>query len=220
MIAAPPLCQAKNRLKLFMNIRPLLLSCFIALVLPACEKIDKTAEEKVEQAAVVIEPIPSEKYDEKGLSFEYPTGWSVVDDSIQDGVRYVFIESESGAVSIVQVFRKSEAPTLEQFATSYSEQTQVIPELIEGESAEDAAKVVPQIDLMSITRDLDGKSYEWIVESIPGQIGGMATSDYREYFKKDSDRFTAFLINQVNNDILTENEGSFELIFKTLTPMQ
>ena len=218
MIAAPPLCQARNRLKLFMNMRPLLLSLFIALVLPACEKIDKEAAEKAEQAAAEIKPIPSEKYDEEGLSFEYPTGWSVIDDTVQDGVRYVFVESAEGAVSVIQVFRIDEAPTLEQFATSYSEQTQVIPELVEGETA--SAPVVPQTELMTITRDLNGKTYDWIVESVPGQIAGIETNDYREYFKKDSERFTAFLINQVNNDILTANEGSFELIFRTLQPMQ
>ena len=202
-----------------MNIRPLLLSCLITLVLPACEKIDKAAEEKAEQAAAVIEPIPSEKYDKDGLVFEYPTGWTVIDDSTQEDVRYVFIESSDGAVSVIQVFSKEEAPTLEQFATSYSEQTQIVPTLPEDGST----PVAPQIaatELMSITRDLDGQTYEWIVETVPGEIGGIATNDYREYFRKDSDRFSAFLINQVNNDVLTANEGSFELIFRTLTPNQ
>ncbi|PWQ98418.1 hypothetical protein [Leucothrix arctica] len=203
-----------------MNIRPLLLSCLIALVLPACEKIDKEAEEQAEQAAAEIKPIPSEKYDKDGLVFEYPTGWNVIDDSTQDDVRYVFIESSDGAVSVIQVFNKEQSPTLEQFATSYSEQTQIVPTLAEGETAESAAQVIAPTDLMSITRDLDGKTYDWIVESVPGEIGGIATSDYREYFRKDSERFSAFLINQVNNDVLTANEGSFELIFRTLTPAE
>ncbi|RVU83986.1 hypothetical protein EOL70_14355 [Leucothrix sargassi] len=203
-----------------MKIRPLLLSCLIAVALPACEKIDKAAEEQAEQAAVEIQPIPSEKYDQDGLIFEYPTGWSVIDDSEQDDVRYVFIESPEGAVSVIQVYPINEAPTLDQFATSYSEQTQVVPTLADGEEVDPSTQpVIAQPELMSITRDLDGKSYEWIVESVPGQIAGIETSDYREYFRKDSENHTAFLINQVNNDILTANEGSFELIFKTLTPM-
>ena len=73
---------------------------------------------------------------------------------------------------------------------------------------------------MSITRTLDDVSYEWIVETVPELIGGITTSDYREYFKKESDSHTAFLINQVSNDLLPENEGSFELIFKTLSPVR
>jgi hypothetical protein len=203
-----------------MNIRLLLLSVVVALALPACEKIDKAAEEKAEQAAAEIKPIPSEKYDKDGLVFEYPVGWNVIDDSTQEDVRYVFIESDDGAVSVIQVFKLDESPTLDQFATSYSEQTQVIPELPEGEEAAATPQAFAPSELMTISRELDGKTYDWIVESVPGQIAGIATSDYREYFKKDSERFSAFLINQVNNDILTANEGSFELIFKTLTPMQ
>ena len=199
-----------------MNIRLLLMSFIVALALPACERIDKAAQE---QAAAEIKPIPSEKYDKDGLVFEYPVGWNVIDDSTQEDVRYVFIESDEGAVSVIQVFKVDEAPTLDQFATSYSEQTQVIPELPEGEAAATPQAFAPS-ELMTITRELDGKTYDWVVESVPGQIAGIATSDYREYFKKDSERFSAFLINQVNNDILTANEGSFELIFKTLTPMQ
>jgi len=200
-----------------MKMRPLLLSCLIALALPACEKIDKEAEEKAEQAAVEIAPIPSEKYDSDGLVFEYPTDWRVIEDSVQDDVRYVFIENEQGAVSVIQIFPLDQAPTLEQFATSYSEQTQILPELAEGETE---VAVPPPTELMSITRELDGKGYDWIVETVPGQIGGIETSDYREYFRKDSERFSAFLINQVSNDALSATEGSFELIFKTLTPAQ
>ena len=73
---------------------------------------------------------------------------------------------------------------------------------------------------MAITRDLNGVSYEWIVETIPGSVGGVNTNDYREYFRKDSDRFSAFLINQVDKDALNKHEGSFEMIFRTLQPME
>ena len=64
----------------------------------------------------------------------------------------------------------------------------------------------------------DVSTYDWVVETVPGSVAGIQTSDYREYFRKDSARFAAFLVNQVSNDSLTQTEPSFELIFRTLKP--
>ena len=208
-----------------MNMRPLLFSCLIGLTLTACEKVEESAEVKTDPALVEVSletAIPSTTYDKDGLVFDYPSDWTVLEDSVQDSVRYVFIESSDEALSIIQIFSKDEAPSLEGFSLSYSEQTQVAPPVVAA--TEGAVDVEPtaalQSDFMAISRDLDGVSYEWIVETIPGTVGGINTSDYREYFRKDSDRFTAFLVNQVDKDMLDKHEGSFEMIFRTLQPMK
>lgn len=206
-----------------MNMRPLLFSCLIGLSLTACEKVEEPVEDKAEAELVKVSletSIPSVTYDEDGLLFDYPSDWTVLEDSVQDSVRYVFIESSDEALSVIQIFRKDEAPSLEDFSLSYSEQTQVAPVATTGENIDVAPSAALQSDFMAITRDLNGVAYEWIVETIPGSAGGVNTNDYREYFRKDSDRFSAFLINQVDKDTLDKHEGSFEMIFRTLQPMQ
>lgn len=210
-----------------MNMRPLLFSSLIGLTLVACEKVEQPTQETentpklVEVSEVSVETaIPSTSYEEDGLLFDHPSDWNVLEDSVQDSVRYVFIESPDEALSIIQVFRKDEAPTLEDFALSYSTQTQMAPIAAEGETVDVQPTATPQSEFMSITRDLEGVSYEWMVETMPSTEAGLESSDYREYFRKDSERFSAFLINQVNKDALNKHEGSFEMIFRTLQPMQ
>lgn len=200
-----------------MNMRPVLLSCLMVLTLTACEKVEEPAKQEAdtEQVTVSLETaIPSTAYDQSGLLFDYPADWTVLEDSVQDSVRYVFVESPDEALSIIQIFRADEAPTLEDFAISYAEQTQMAPVTEANTSVDIVPTATPQSEFMSIARDLNGVSYEWIVETIP------ASNDYREYFRKDSERFSAFLINQVNKDALDKHEGSFEMIFRTLQPMQ
>lgn len=197
--------------------RPVLLSCLMVLTLTACEKVEEPAKQEAdtEQVTVSLETaIPSTAYDQSGLLFDYPADWTVLEDSVQDSVRYVFVESPDEALSIIQIFRADEAPTLEDFAISYAEQTQMAPVTEANTSVDIVPTATPQSEFMSIARDLNGVSYEWIVETIP------ASNDYREYFRKDSERFSAFLINQVNKDALDKHEGSFEMIFRTLQPMQ
>ncbi|PID45028.1 MAG: hypothetical protein CSB47_10310 [Proteobacteria bacterium] len=208
-----------------MKLRPLLLSCFIGFTLAACEKVETPAEENADADLVKVSvetAIPSTKYDEKGLVFDYPSEWKVLEDSVQDSVRYVFIESPDEALSIIQIFRKDEAPTLEEFAYSYAQQTQMTPVDTDDEVVDVEPSAVPQSEFMAITRDLDGVSYDWIVETIPAVTSGLNddSNDYREYFRKDSEHYSAFLINQVDKDALNKHEGSFELIFRTLQPMK
>ena len=201
-----------------MNLRSLLFICLIAFFVSACERVDEAEKAKQQQAEQIkaVTTIPSQLFDEDGLSFEYPEGWEITDEATQDDVRYIFVQGPKEAVSIIQQYPLENAPDLETFFTQYSEETQIVPVALEGETTEASPTVVQQPEFMIINRDLDGKSYEWVVERVPGSIGGVATSDYREYFRKDSERFATFLINQVNNDNISELEGSFELIFSTL----
>jgi len=200
-----------------MNIRSLLFICLITFFVSSCERVDEAEQAKIQQAEMIkaVTAVPSQKFDEDGLSFEYAEGWEVSDDETQEAVRYIFVQGPKDAVSIIQQYPLDEAPSLEEFSTSYSEETQVLPVSI-GSTAEASPTVVAQPEFMIINRDLEGKSYEWVVERVPGTIGGVQTSDYREYFRKDSEKFATFLINQVSNDVISEFEGSFELIFKTL----
>lgn len=201
-----------------MNTHSLLFICLISFFATACERIDKAKQAKIQQAEQIkaVTKVPSQRFDEGGLSFDFPKGWKVTDDETQDSVRYIFIQGPKDSVSIIQQYPIAEAPDLEAFSNQYSEETQVIPVSLNGEMLESSPTVVAQTEFMIINRDLEGQSYEWVVESVPGSIGGLQTSDYREYFRKDSDKFAVFLINQVNNDVISEFEGSFELIFKTL----
>jgi len=201
-----------------MNIRPLLFICLITFFAAACERVDEAEKEKMQQAELIkaVTTVPSQTFDQDGLSFEYPEDWEIVEDDIQDSVRYVFVQGPKDAVAIIQQHPLADAPTLEEFSNSYSEETQIIPVLADGEAIEASPAVVIQPEFMIISRDLEGQSYEWVVERVPGVIGGVQVSDYREYFRKDSEKFATFLINQVSNDVLSEFEGSFELIFKTL----
>ena len=189
--------------------------CLISFFISACERVDEAEKEKKQQAAQIkaVTQLASQKFDVGGLSFDYPEGWEITDDEIQDSVRYIFIQGPNDSVSIIQQHPLAEAPTLEEFSTRYSEETQVILEPLAGEAS---PTVVAQPEFMIINRDLEGKAYEWVVERVPGNIGGMATNDYREFFRKDSKDYATYLINQVNNDVISEFEGSFELIFKTL----
>lgn len=198
-----------------LNFRPLLFICLISFFISSCERVDEAEKEKIEQAAQIkaVTQIASQKFDEGGLSFDYPEGWAITDDEIQDSVRYIFIQGPNDSVSIIQQHPLAEAPSLEEFSTRYSEETQVRLEPISGEPS---PTVVAQPEFMIINRDLEGKAYEWVVERVPGNIGGMAISDYREFFRKDSENYATYLINQVSNDVISEFEGSFELIFKTL----
>lgn len=201
-----------------MNIRFLLFICLTPFFISACERVDKAEQEKIQQEEKIkaVTSVPSQKFDDSGLSFEYPEGWKIADDETQETVRHIFILGPKDSVSIIQQYPLADALSLEEFSTSYSEETQVIPVSLDGDATEASPTVVAQPEFMIINRDLEGKSYEWVVERVPGVIGGVETSDYREFFRKDSEKFATFLINQVNNDVISEFEGSFELIFKTL----
>ncbi|MGB1310458.1 MAG: hypothetical protein ACPG47_04570 [Leucothrix sp.] len=180
--------------------------------------MDEAEQEKIQQEKLIkaVTEVPSQTFDEGGLSFEYAEGWKITGDDTQDSVRYIFVQGPKDAVSIIQQYPLANAPTLEAFSNSYSEETQVIPVALDGDTAEASPTVVAQSEFMYISRDLEGTPYDWVVERVPGVIGGVQVSDYREYFRKDSEKFATFLINQVSNDVITELEGSFELIFKTL----
>lgn len=201
-----------------MNIRPLLFICLISFSSTACERIDKAEQAKIQQAEQIkaVTEVPSQRFDKGGLSFDFPEGWAVIDDETQNSVRYIFVQGPKDSVSIIQQYPIAQALDLEAFSNQYSEETQIIPVSLNGEALESSPTVVAQPEFMIINRDLEGRSYDWVVERVPGTIGGLQTSDYREYFRKDSEKFATFLINQVNNDVISEFEGSFELIFKTL----
>ena len=199
-----------------MHLHSLLFICLISLFVTACERVDKAEQENTQEAEIIkaVTEVASQKFDEGGLSFEYPEGWKISDDETQGPVRYLFIQGPKDTLSIIQRYPLENAPNLEEFSTRYSEETQIVPVALESDVASPA--VVAQPEFMIISRDLAGKSYEWVVERVPGNIGGVETSDYREYFRKDSEQYATFLINQVNNDVISEFEGSFELIFRTL----
>ena len=199
-----------------MHLHSLLFICLISLFVTACERVDKAEQENTQEAEIIkaVTEVASQKFDEGGLSFEYPEGWKISDDETQGPVRYLFIQGPKDTLSIIQRYPLENAPNLEEFSTRYSEETQIVPVALESDVASPA--VVAQPEFMIISRDLAGKSYEWVVERVPGNIGGVETSDYREYFRKDSEQYATFLINQVNNDVISEFEGSVDLIFRTL----
>ncbi len=201
-----------------MKLQTLLFICLISFFIAACERVDEAEQEQKQQEELIkaVTTIPTQKFDAGGLSFEFPEGWEVSDDETQESIRYIFVQGPKESVSIIQQYPLVEAPTLEEFSNSYSEETQVMPVSLSGDAPEASPTVVPQSEFMIINRDFEGKSYEWVVERVPGIIGGVQTSDYREYFRKDSEKFATFLINQVSSDVISEFEGSFELIFKTL----
>ena len=201
-----------------LNFRSLLFICLISFFTSACERVDEAEQEKIQQAAQIkaVTQVASQKFDEGGLSFEYPEEWEITDDETQDSVRYIFVQGPNDSISIIQQHPLLEAPTLAEFSSRYSEETQVVLVPLAGDTLEPSPTVLAQPEFMIINRDLEGKTYEWVVERVPGNIGGIATNDYREYFRKDSENYATFLINQVNNDVISEFEGSFELIFKTL----
>ena len=118
-----------------LNLRPLLFICLISIFITACERVDEAEKEKIEQAAQIkaVTQVASQKFDEGGLSFEYPEGWSITDDEVQDSVRYIFIQGPKDSVSIIQQHPLAEAPSLEEFSTRYSEETQVMLEPLAGE---------------------------------------------------------------------------------------
>ena len=205
------------------NIKHLILMLMAAFLLSSCERVEEpkaklaSAEKAAQDAFASIE---STTYAQNGIEFEYPANWEVIDEGERDEMRYIMLESPDQALSLIHVYKKDGAPTLEDFANNYSIETQIIPlDVAESESNEAPVAAAPQNEMMTIERTLDDKSYEWVVETIPGQVGGIETTDYREYFRKDSETQSAFLINQVNKDDLPRLENTFELIFRSLTPL-
>ena len=86
-----------------MNIRPLLFICLITFFTAACERVDEAEKEKMQQAELIkaVTTVPSQTFDQDGLSFEYPEDWEIVEDDIQDSVRYVFVQGPKDAVAII-----------------------------------------------------------------------------------------------------------------------
>jgi len=191
-------------------------------LLSSCERVEEpeaklaSAEKAAQDAFASIE---STAYAQNGVEFEYPADWKVVDEGEREAMRYIMLESPDQAISLIHVYKKDAAPNLQDFANNYSIETQIIPlDAADSESGESPV-AAPQSEMMTIERTLDDKSYEWVVETIPGQVGGIETTDYREYFRKDSETQSAFLINQVNKDDLPRLENTFELIFRSLNPL-
>lgn len=158
-----------------------------------------------EPAADVSSP---QKYTKDGLAFAYPGNWKITEDSTDDGVRTLFVESPGDAIFIVQVFDAAEKTDIETLARTYSDA--IAASLPIGNASPGVFKPLQH-------QYKDGRVIDGVQENQMLEFFGEKVPHTRAYFQIVSPAKSAMLLCQVATEDLAKVRPGCDLIIESFT---
>lgn len=154
-----------------------------------------------EPAADISSP---QKYAKDGLSFTYPGNWNITEDSVEDEVRTLFVETPGDAIFIVQVFAATDAVDTETLARTYSDEiTAALP----------IGKASPGVFKPLQHKYKDGRVLDGVQENQMMEFLGEKVPHTRAYFQVTSQTRSAMLLCQVaTEDLAKARPGCDQII--------
>lgn len=141
-------------------------------------------------------------YKKNGLSFSYPGNWSITGDEVGPDARYLFVESEGGAIAVIFIFNPKERRSLLQIAQEYSKAT---------------AEATPLMTLQSVGfKDVPQESGQRLRESVRATFFGQVEPHLREYLSLDGTPRKTVVVSQIAVEDLAEARPGFRLIETSL----
>lgn len=157
-----------------------------------------------EKAADVSAPIAYKKGD---IHFSYPGNWTVSDDTEQDGMRYLIVESPGDALLIVQVYGKQQALTsLSEYVRWFSAQSR----------KNIAVGSVAESDFFDIETQDISMGEKGIRERFSIVLLGERVPHVRDYYMMEMEDKVAFLVAQSATDDMGKVTPGFKLILNSI----
>lgn len=143
-------------------------------------------------------------YNNTGLTFEYPRNWKVTEDSQQESIRNLFVESPGNALLIIQIYSADVALDIQEFAEGFAQ------------SAKDDTPLgsVPDSVLGNVN---NSGGYEILTERFSIALLGEKVPHTRTYMRKSVANRVCFIVAQVANEDRSKVTEGFELIFSSFT---
>ena len=171
-----------------------ILILFGLLVLIGCEKTEPPAK--------IDKPV---SYDHQGVKFQYPSNWKVTEDTQENNIRYLSIDSPAYAVSQIIILSRAEALKLKNFAKEFS--SSINKEMPLGKTKHSV--------FSPIQRHIKKSVFHGIKEKLNINIAFISVPHTREYFRQDINNRVVFYVNQVADEDYQKTMGGFSLILDT-----
>jgi len=145
-------------------------------------------------------------YEKQGLSFSYPGNWEVTEDSVNEGVRFIFIESPGAAITKIEVYPKEESFDLKEFVELDIEAIKDgMPNILDldDNNAEEIATSINGIKF-------DGYKYEFNISIVSIDVPHIA-----EFYLHSSELKNAYLTSQVAAEDFEKVKEGFGQILST-----
>jgi len=145
-----------------------------------------------------------ESYNSGGLQFEYPGNWKVTDDTDQDEIRQITVESPGDAIVIIQLFPALGEVGIQDYAQIFSS----------------AARENTPIGIISPSEfsNVEGADgYEILKEKFSISVLGQSTPFTRTFRRKVIDDTVCFIVANVSDEDQSKVVRGFEQICETLS---
>ncbi|WP_444995846.1 hypothetical protein [Aliikangiella sp. IMCC44359] len=145
-------------------------------------------------------------YEKQGLSFTYPANWKVTEDSVNEGVRFIFIESPGAAITKIEVYPKEESFDLKEFVKlDIDAIKQGMPGIFDLDD-----NTMEQIETFINGISFGGYKYEYNVSVVNIDIPHIS-----EFYLYSSELKNAYITNQVAVEDFEKVKEGFRLVLST-----
>lgn len=172
-----------------MRLLKILVTVTLLFFLASCEKV-----------ADVSSP---QKYEKPYVSFSYPGNWDVTEDVVEDGIRYIYVESPGNAIMFIHIHPMKDRISFKKFVKWFSDAYRQ-ENAISGNTQSKFSPLNKQV----ASRSLKGTKEDLQLDNMPHK---------REYFALAGKQQVGFLISQVSNEDLQNVQPGFDLIFSSFT---
>lgn len=181
---------ARRTRPVFRNLTAILLAVVIGVSLSGCEK-----------AAEVAKPL---SYEKEGVSFQFPSNWTVTEDVTEDDFRYIFVESPGDSIFIFHIYAEGDEMDLREYAEWFSGEMKVaLPIGTPGEST-----------FTPTERETGAGRLEGLLEDLPVTFLGERVDQKHEYVRIEAGGRVVYLIASAPAEDLELVAPGFDLIFR------
>lgn len=173
------------------NLTAILFAIVIGVSFSGCEK-----------AAEVAKPL---SYEKEGVSFQFPSNWTVTEDVTEDDFRYIFVESPGDSIFIFHIYVEGDEMDLREYAEWFSgEMKAAFWPMTPGEST-----------FTPTERETGNGRLEGLLEDLPVTFLGERVGQKHEYVRFEAGEKVVYLIASAPAEDLGLVAPGFDLIFRT-----
>lgn len=147
------------------------------------------------------------EYKKGGMSFSYPANWEVTEDTENEDVRFVFVESPGNAIIKIEVYPKDQSFEIKEFVELDVEALiKEIPSILDLDGENEIKEVKTSIN----GTEFSGLRYEFNISIVNIDVPHVSES-----YSFSSHEKVAYLTNQVATEDLEKVNGGFKQVLST-----
>jgi len=147
------------------------------------------------------------RYDEGGISFDYPGNWEITENVTNEDYQYLFIEAPGDAILKIEIYPEELSGDLSWFVELEIEAfREAVPKIAKLGQHKEEVEIKKTIN----GRELDGYRYEFDISVL-----GMDVPHVQEFFTFGSQSHSAYVVTQVASEDLDKVENGFEQVLAT-----